>query len=187
MLLPDFEVVLNEIEEQAPERKWPIIGPERGKVLIDVIHEHKPKRILELGALVGYSSILMAANLDDDGEMVSIEIGPDNAHAARENQRRAGLADRCKVVEGDALQMIEAQAGSWDMLFIDAVKEDYLKYLKLAEPRLSSKAVVVADNVKRFAEAVQPYLDYVRNSVDYESTYHEVGDDAVEVSVRRRA
>jgi predicted O-methyltransferase YrrM len=70
------------------------------------------------------------------------------------------------------------------MLFIDAVKEDYLKYLRLVEPLLSSKAVVVADNVKRFAEAVHPYLDYVRNSGNYESSYHEVGDDAVEVSVR---
>ena len=185
MRMPDYEAVLRDIEEQAPANEWPIIGPDRGRVLIEVIDEHKPRRVLELGALVGYSSILIAANLGDDGRVVSIEIDPARAALCRQNQERAGLAERCEVVEGDALETIAALEGPWDMLFIDAVKEDYLRYLQLAEPQLAANAVVVADNVKRFAEDVAPYIEYVRTSGRYDSSYHEVEDDAVEVSVRR--
>lgn len=185
MLQPDYELVLREIEEQAPDEGWPIIGPAKSKALIDACQEHKPKRVLEIGALVGYSSIIIAVNLEDDAQVVSIEIDAQNAEICRTNQRRAGVAGRCQVVEGDALREIPKQAGPWDMLFIDAVKKDYLSYLRLAEATLSPDAVVVADNVLMAAEDVAPYLDHVRNSGDYDSVYHEFGDDAVEVSVRR--
>jgi predicted O-methyltransferase YrrM len=185
MLVPDYEVVLKEIEDQAEEKNWPIIGPEKGKVLIDVCREHNPRRVLELGALVGYSSTLIAANLEETGKVTSIEISPENADLCRANQIRAGVADRCEVVVGDALEVIPTLEGSFDMLFIDAVKEDYLRYLQLAEPKMVAGAVVVADNVLKFADDVKPYLDYVRNSGHYESSYHEFGEDAVEVSIRR--
>jgi predicted O-methyltransferase YrrM len=187
MLVPDYEVVLKEIEDQAEEKNWPIVGREKGRVLIDVCHEHNPRRVLELGALVGYSSTMIAANLDETGKVVSIEISPENAELCRANQIRAGMADRCEVIVGDALEVIPTLEGAFDMLFIDAVKEDYLRYLQLVEPKLTANAVVVADNVLRFADAVRPYLDYVRNSGKYDSTYHEFGDDAVEVSIRRQA
>ncbi len=176
------EQVLHEIESQAKEKGWPIIGPDKGAVLVDVVRKHKPKRILEIGALVGYSSVLMAANLPEGGQVVSIEIDPVRVEESRETQRRAGLADRCLVIQGDASEIITQLKGPWDMVFIDAVKEDYLHYLQEAEPALSPGAVIVADNVKLFAERVEPYLDYVRNSGRYSSSYHEFGDDAVEVS-----
>ena len=177
------EQVLHDIESEAKEKGWPIIGPERGAVLVDVIRRYKPKRILELGALVGYSSVLMAANLPAGGQVVSIEIDPTHVEESRATQRRAGLDDSCVVVQGDASEMIPRLKGPWDMMFIDAVKQDYLHYLKEAELVLSPGAVIVADNVKRAAEAVAPYLDYVRNSGRYFSSYHEFGNDAVEVSV----
>ncbi len=176
------EQVLHEIESQAEEKGWPIIGPEKGSVLVDVVRKHKPKRVLEIGALVGYSSVLMAANLPKGGQVVSVEIDPARVEESRETQRRAGLADRCLVIQGDASEIITQLKGPWDMVFIDAVKEDYLHYLQEAEPALSPGAVIVADNVKLFAERVEPYLDYVRNSGRYSSSYHEFGDDAVEVS-----
>lgn len=177
------EQVLHDIESQAEEKGWPIIGPEKGTVLVDVIRQHQPKRILELGALVGYSSVLMASNLPEDGQVVSIEIDPARVEESRATQRRAGVADRCVIVQGDASDTIRRLEGPWDMVFIDAIKQDYLHYLKEAEPALSPGAVIVADNVKRAAEAVAPYLDYVRNSGRYSSSYHEFGNDAVEVSV----
>lgn len=185
MLVPDYEVILKEIEDQAEERNWPIIGREKGKVLIDVCQEHNPRRVLELGALVGYSSTMIAANLEETSRVISIEINPENAELSRINQVRAGVADQCEVIVGDALEVIPTLDGQFDMVFIDAVKEDYLRYLQLAEPKMAANAVVVADNVLKFADDVKPYLDYVRNSGRYESSYHEFGDDAVEVSIRR--
>lgn len=185
MLVPDYEIVLKEIEDLAEEKKWPIIGREKGRVLIEVCQEHNPRRVLELGALVGYSSTMIAANLEETGRVISVEISEENAELCRANQIRAGIADRCEVVVGDALEMIPTLEGPFDMAFIDAVKEDYLRYLQLAEPKMTPAAVVVADNVLMFADAVKPYLDYVRNSGRYDSSYHEFGDDAVEVSIRR--
>jgi predicted O-methyltransferase YrrM len=183
MITPEQEQILRKIEDQAGKNNWPIIGRERGQVLVDVVQQYQPKRVLELGALVGYSSSLIAANLPEGGKVVSIEIDPERVAASRETQHRLGVADRCEVVQGDALEMIPKLEGPWDMLFLDAVKVDYLNYLKLAEPALAPGAVMVADNVKLFADEIAPYLDYVRDSDRYESSYHEVKDDAVEVSV----
>jgi predicted O-methyltransferase YrrM len=187
MITPEQEQILREIEVQAEKNNWPIIGPERGKVLVDVVRQYNPKRVLELGALIGYSSALIAANLPEGGKVISIEIDPERVAASRETQRRLGLDDRCEVVQGDALEMIPKLEGPWDMLFLDAVKVDYINYLKAAEPSFAPGAVVVADNVKLFADEIAPYLDYVRSSDRYASTYHEVEDDAVEVSVFRPA
>jgi len=179
-----YQQVLQEIEARADERDWPIIGPEKGALLVQLIQQHQPKRVLELGALVGYSSTLMAVNLPEGGEIVSIEIDHDNAETARETQRRAGVADRCRVVEGPALKMIQTLDGPWDFVFIDAAKEQYLNYLQAVEPFLAPGAVIVADNVKAFARDIRPYLDYVRTSPDYRSSYHDFGRDGMEVSTR---
>ena len=179
-----YRDVLDEIEARADDRRWPIIGPEKGALLVELIREHQPKRVLELGALVGYSSTLMAVNLPEGGEIVSIEIDHDNAETARDTQRRSGVADRCRVVEGPALKMIPTLDGSWDFVFIDAAKEQYLSYLQAVEPFLASGAVIVADNVKAFARDIGPYLDYVRNSPDYRSSYHDFDRDGMEVSTR---
>jgi predicted O-methyltransferase YrrM len=89
-----YQDVLRDIEASARERRWPIVGPKKGALLVEVVRQHKPRRILELGALVGYSSTLMAANLEPGGKVVSIEIDPANAELTRETQRRAGVADR---------------------------------------------------------------------------------------------
>lgn len=181
-LNPTYLNVLSEIEAQADQRGWPIIGPEKGRLLAELVREHKPRRILELGALVGYSSTLMAAQLDVGAKIVSIEIDHLNAELTRETQRRAGFADRCDVIEGPALKMIPTLQGPWNMLFIDAAKEEYLAYLEAAEPFLAPGAVVVADNVKIFADTIAPYLDYVRHSPRYVSAYHDFGHDGMEVS-----
>lgn len=179
-----YQDVLSEIEAQADERGWPIIGPDKGKLLVQVVREYKPKRILELGALVGYSSTLMAANLEADASIVSIEIDPRNAQMARETQHRAGVSDICDVIEGPALEMIPTLTGPWNMVFVDAAKEQYLAYLKAVEPFLAPKAVIVADNVKAFVDDIAPYLEYVRTSPHYRSAYHDFGSDGMEVSVR---
>ena len=183
--VPEYELVLRAIEELAAEQNLPIIGPKRGRLLTDLIKQHRPQRIVEIGALVGYSSILMAASLEQGATVISIEVEPARAAISGENQRRAGLAGRCQVLQGDALELIPRLERPWDMLFIDAVKEDYLRYLRAAEPALAPRAIVVADNVKRFAREVDGYLDYVRNSSRYDSVYHDFGDDGVEVSVVR--
>lgn len=179
--------VLREIERITGKHFLPIIGPEKGKVLAGVVRKYKPKRILEIGGLVGYSAILMASNLPKTGKIISIELRENAADIARENISKAGFEEIIEVRVGDAKEVIpklRKEKIKFDMMFLDAVKEDYLTYLKLAEPMLAGNVVVVADNAGVFAEAMEDYLDYVRNSGKYRSEYADVGFDALEISVK---
>jgi len=185
------EEVLESIEGVAPRLGLPIIGPKRGRFLDEVIEEHRPARILEVGTLVGYSAIRMARHLKDGEVITCVELREDMAAKARANFERAGVDRRVKVIVGDARKVLPALEEPYDMVFLDAVKGDYLFYLKSVERLLHRGSVVVADNVKSHLDEVKPYLDYVRNSGAYSSTYREAPPnfgsgpgDAVEVSVR---
>jgi predicted O-methyltransferase YrrM len=176
--------VLKEIEGSAYRRYLPIIGPRRGRVLIEAVRKHKPKRILEVGTLVGYSSILMGRELDEGAEIITIEYDRDEAEQARANIARAELPCKIEVLVGDALEVIPTLEGSFDMVFLDAAKHQYLGYLQLVENRLRSGGVVVADNVGFMSSSMRGYLDYVRDSGKYESEFHRSNGDGIEISVK---
>ena len=200
--------VLSEIEEIAKKNSLPSIGPIKGKIIGDIIKKYKPKRILEIGTLHGYSAILMASfllsvNDDDDGNdntvkeiiVTCLEIDKNLVNIAKKNIGKAGLSDRIEVITGDALETIPKLNNHYrfDMVFIDAVKNQYLKYLKLVEESdLMNKevAVVIADNVLIYENEMKDYLEYVRNSGLYNSYTTETTleftknvKDALEVSL----
>ncbi|MGP8124860.1 MAG: O-methyltransferase [Nitrososphaerales archaeon] len=188
------EDVLRSIEREAPAKGLPIIGPVRGVFLDEVINEHHPTKILEVGTLVGYSAIRMARLLKEGGRITCVELSQDFARVAMSNLGKAELADRVDVLVGDAKSVLPKVKGSYDMVFLDAAKGEYLGYLKSCERLLHPGSVVVADNVKSHAEEVAGYLDYVRNSGKFRSTYREAESnfrygagisepDAVEISV----
>ena len=177
-------MVLKEIEAMTEKEFLPIIGPDRGRVLIKVIRKTGPKRILEVGTLFGYSTILMAKELDASACLTTIEIHSDRAKLARENIRKADVHPKIDVIVGDALKVIPKLIGKFDMVFIDAAKEEYSDYLKLFEKKLHKGSVIVADNVGIFADQTKEYLDYVRSSGKYTSEYTPFGEDGVEVSVK---
>ncbi len=185
MVIVRAEKVLRRIERTAERTYLPIIGPERGRVLVDLIRSIKPKQILEVGTFIGYSIILMGKELGSDGEIVTIEIDEDSAKIAKENIRKAEIKPRVKVLVGNALCIIPGLRGKFDMVFLDAAKSEYLKYLRLTEDKLHTGSVVVADNVGAYAHLMRNYLDYVRNSVKYDSQFIPENGDGVEVSVRR--
>lgn len=174
--------ILKEIEEETRKEFLPIIGPQKGKVLVDLIIKHQPKKILEVGTLIGYSAILMGEYLQKDGQIITIEIDPPDVRRAKENIKKAGMENRIQILIGDAVERIKELDGPFDLLFLDAEKEEYLAYLKAAENKLSSNAVIVADNAGVFAEEMKDYLTYVRNSKKYKSTTLDFGFDAVEVT-----
>lgn len=176
--------VLKEIESMTERKFLPIVGPDKGRVLVRVIHEVKPKRVLEVGTLIGYSAILMAKELESDAHLITIEIHTNEAEMARENIKRAEVSQSIDVVVGDAIEVIPKLAGKFDMVFIDAEKTEYLDYLRLVERKLHRGSVVVADNAGIFADQMKDYLDYVRSSGRYRSEYVSFGEDGVEVSVK---
>jgi predicted O-methyltransferase YrrM len=162
----------------------PIIGPHKGVVLVEVIRDIKPKRVLEVGTLIGYSAILIAKELDSKAHLVTIEIHPGEAETARQNIKRAKVHPTVDVIEGDALKVIPTLTGKFDMVFIDADKTEYIDYLRLVEDKLHKGSVIIADNAGIFADQMKDYLDYVRSSGKYTSKFIPFGEDGVEVSVK---
>ncbi|MGZ5489910.1 MAG: O-methyltransferase [Nitrososphaeraceae archaeon] len=197
--------VLSEIEEIAKKDSLPSIGPIKGEIIEDIIKKYKPKRILEIGTLHGYSAILMGNFLldkDNDSNdnttkeiiITCLEIDKNFVNIAKKNIEKAGLSDRIEVITGDALKIIPTLNNHYrfDLVFIDAVKNHYLRYLKLVEDNnlLNKKSVVVADNVLIYEKEMKDYLDYVRNSGRYNSYTTETTleftkevKDALEVSI----
>ena len=177
--------VLRQIETASEKEFLPIIGPYKGKILAQEIRKAQPQHVLEVGTLIGYSAILMGKGLDENSEIVTIEIHRNEAEMARENIAKANISAKVEIIVGDALKVIPTLKGSFDFAFIDAEKSEYFQYLKLAEDKLRSGAVVFADNAGIFANQMSDYLDYVRNSGNYKSRYVQVDDDGVEISVKQ--
>lgn len=176
--------VLNNIEDVANTQYLPIIGPQKGQVLVDLVKSLKPRQILEVGTLVGYSAILIAQYLPPTGKLICVEMNHVSASKARYNLTQAGLLSQVNIIIGDIFQVIKNIPGPINLLFIDAAKDEYLQYLCLIEPKLAAKAVVVADNVGVFSSQLSDYLDYVRHSGKYDSKTIDFAFDAVEVSTR---
>jgi predicted O-methyltransferase YrrM len=182
--MSEADEVLRKIEASAKKKDWPIIGPDRGQILIEAVRQTKPQRILEIGTFRGYSTILMAKELDSCAYITTIEIRAYEAKQARENIERAKVLPKIDVIHGDALTVLPKITGKFDMVFIDAIKDEYLQYLKLIEGNLHKGSVIVADNAGASATRMRDYLDYVRSSGNYTSKYLPCGEDGVEVSMK---
>lgn len=189
--------ILGELEQLAKKEHLPSIGPIKGKIISEIIQKCKPTTILEIGTLHGYSAILMTDLLLDDyhdAKLITIEIEKNLADIARKNIGKAGLAHKIEVVCGNALDVIPTlTAYKFDLIFLDAVKSEYLQYLKLIEVNelMKKGSVVVADNVLLYENEMKYYLEYVRNSGRYKSQTTETTlefnknvKDALETSVQ---
>jgi predicted O-methyltransferase YrrM len=180
----DAEKVLKEIERMTKNQFLPIVGPRKGQVLVETIRRIKPKRVLEVGTLIGYSATLMGKELGKEAHLVTIEIHADEAEVARRNIKKAKILAETEVIVGDATEVIPTLKGKFDLVFIDANKSEYFEYLRLVESRLHKGSVIVADNAGVFADEMRDYLDYVRSSGKYSSEYVPMGEDGLEVSVK---
>ena len=182
--LSSAEKVLKQIEETAQRQFLPIVGPRKGRILAEEVRKAKPRHVLEVGTLIGYSAILLGKELDGKAEIVTIEIHRGEAKIAGENVVRAKIPPKVTIITGDAVEVIPTLNGPFDFAFIDADKSEYFQYLSLAEDKFHKGTVVVADNAGIFADQMSDYLDYVRNSGRYKSRYVQVSDDGVEISVK---
>jgi len=183
-MLSKADRVLRDIEKMSQKKFLPVVGPRRGKILVEVVRKVKPKRVLEIGTLIGYSAILMGKELGSDAHIIAIEIHTGEAAMAEENIRKAEIKPTVDVLVGNALKILPRIEGEFDMVFIDANKREYRDYLRLIEDNLHKGSVLVVDNAGILADEMSDYLDYVRSSGKYKSKYVPVGEDGLEVSVR---
>ncbi len=141
--------LLTELEEYATLNKVPIAEPETARLMSVLTKLVRPKKILEIGTAIGYSSIIMAQGLDADGKITTLEYDSKTAEIARENIKRAGLADKIQVIEADAKDYLSYldEDETYDMVFLDGPKAHYLFMLEDAVRLLRKGGLLVSDNI----------------------------------------
>jgi predicted O-methyltransferase YrrM len=129
------------------------VSPPQGKLLQLLVRLVGAKRILEFGTLGGYSAILMARALAEDGQLISLEANPDYAEVARQSIEAAAVGEKVEIRVGPALKALpaleEEGAGPFDLVFIDADKVNTPNYFAWALDRTRPGGLIVADNVVR--------------------------------------
>ncbi|MCH8067497.1 MAG: O-methyltransferase [Nanoarchaeota archaeon] len=182
---PPIQKLLNELENFGKTNFTFNIPAETGKFFYNLVLISKAKNILEIGASNGYSTIWLAeAAKQNNGKVTTIEISENKIKMAKENFNRAKLKN-IKIIHGDALKEIPKLKEKFDFMFIDAIKRDYIKYLKLNEKNLKKGAVIVADNAIIFKEKMKHYLNYLQNNKNYSSVLVPIGT-GIEFSLKLR-
>ncbi|MGZ4516003.1 MAG: O-methyltransferase [Mycobacterium sp.] len=136
------------------------VSAQQGKFLSLLAGAIEARRILEIGTLGGFSTIWLARGAGPQGSVVTLEYEPKHAEVARANLERAGVADRVEVIVGAALDTLPTlNGGPFDLVFIDADKENYVAYLEWAVRLARPGALIVADNVIRQGQILDPQDD----------------------------
>lgn len=146
-LIPERTGTLKEIEDFARENGVPIVQKETGVFLEFMTSMKKPKKILELGTAVGFSSILMYESAGVEPDIVTIERDEKMIEMAKVNLDRFNLRDKIKIEQGDCLEVLERLDDKFDLIFMDAGKGHYNHFLPHCLRLLKDDGIIVADNV----------------------------------------
>jgi predicted O-methyltransferase YrrM len=142
-----------------PAQRSLAVGPESGRLLFALVAPNAGCEVLEIGGSRGYSAIWLAAAARIlGGRVLSLEQEPAKIDAWRRNVAEAGLEEWAELVEGNARETLPAVGGSFDVVFIDAWKDDYEWYFGEARSKLEPGGIVVADNVAT-SPVVQAYAE----------------------------
>jgi predicted O-methyltransferase YrrM len=199
-LIVPGDPLLAEVEAAGRKRSIPIVMADTGMFLQLITFLRRPARVLEVGTGGGYSGLWIARALSQwGGELDTIETDPERAQVAVEYFRRAGLEERVHVHVGPALEILPDLTGPYGMVFLDAVKTEYMAYLNLALPLLEPYGVVAADNAlmggmaaddtipghwsPESVSAIRDYNDFVCRHPQLRSMVVPVGD-GVTLSVK---
>lgn len=130
-------------------------GHVQGKVLELFSSMIQPKRILEIGTFTGFSALCLVKGLCNDGKLYTLELREEDAQTARQYFTKAGMNDKIELHVGDALKLIPAMEETWDLVFIDADKVNYINYYELTLPSVKKGGWILADNVLFHGEVLQ--------------------------------
>jgi predicted O-methyltransferase YrrM len=161
------------------------VGPATGQLMNLLVKEAESKVVLEIGTSYGYSTLWLAeAARETQGRVITLELQSEKQQYAREQMRRAGLADFVDFRHGDAIQSLENLETNVDFVLLDLWKDLYVPCFRLFHPKLNPGAVVVADNML-FPESARThasvYRQHVRSQADMQSILLPVGS-GLEVS-----
>ena len=171
------ELVVDTIKHTAyPEME---VGHLEGAFLRMLVRLLRAKRILELGAFTGYSSLVMAEGLPDDGELITCDIDPETTEIAKRYWSRSLHGKKIELKLGPALETLKTIEGLFDIVFIDADKKNYINYWDLCITKIRSGGLLVVDNVLWSGSVLKPEDETDRAIADFNK--HVYNDKRVEV------
>ena len=191
--LPERNALFQELEQFAKEHRVPIMEPTGIDAMLQIMRIQSPKRILEIGTAIGYSALRMAEALPE-ASVVTLELDEVRVEQALANIKRAGLEDRVTVLKGNALDLYDevAAIGSYDAIFIDAAKGQYIKFFEIYSRCLSEKGCIYSDNVlfkglvaedvienqrlRGIVEQLKTFNKWLMENQDYDTSIISVGD-----------
>jgi caffeoyl-CoA O-methyltransferase len=176
---PDFFRRLEEETRATTSVPQMMVGPLEGQFLGWLVWLSGARTVLEIGTFTGYSSISMALNLPDDGRIVSLDVNEETTAIARRYAEEAGVADRIEYRVGPALDVLAELDGPFDLVFIDADKENYVDYYENVLAKLSDRGFIVADNVLWSGRVLDDEGDESTEAIK-SFNEHVAGDDRVE-------
>ncbi len=144
---PEPDSLILEMEQLAADKKIPILDWKSAELLEQILLLIKPKRVLEIGTAIAYSSIRIARKLKKKGYVDTIEKSLDNISLASEFIKKAGLENQINLIEGNAKEVMPLLDKKYDLIFIDADKEDYEKVFYYSLMLLKKGGVLFVDNL----------------------------------------
>ncbi len=196
-LLPPRDPLLAEMEAWAAARDVPVSDPEVGRLLSILARVRGARRILEVGTAIGYGTLCLARGAPE-ARVVTIDPDPERREVARGFLERGGVLDRVELVAGAALDVLPRLEGPFDLVYLDALKEQYRRYLDHVLPKLVIGGLVVADNLlwkgrvaeppaeeDRAADALRAFNGYLMIHPQLEAVLLPLGD-GLGVAVKTR-
>jgi predicted O-methyltransferase YrrM len=161
------------------------VNSNEGAFLRDQVIKVKAKHALEVGTSNGYSSIWIALGVrQSGGHLTTLEIDPVKVKLATENFRIVGVDSLITLMPGDALKTIPTLKGPFEFVFIDAWKQDYVKYLDMVLPLVPPGGVIMAHNVTDLRSQLLDFIERVKTDPRLKTTFAEPGPGGFSVSVK---
>lgn len=188
----DEDIVLKKLNRETHLKTFypnMLSGSVQGKFLEMISFMIRPKRILEIGTFTGYSAIALAKGLDKAGKLYTLEVNEEMDSFASKYINEAGMSDKIELIMGNALDVIPDLPDEFDMVFIDADKEQYVDYYELALLKLKKGGFLLADNVlwsgkvlendeksDKETKGIKTFNEYVKNDNRVEQVMLTVRD-----------
>ncbi len=191
-LLPIRSEFLVGLEAYAKDNKVPIVHPEVAQLLRLLIKLQRPREILEVGTAIGYSALVMAGALEGDFSITTLEKDPKMVEEAILNIKKAGYEKEIKLIEGDALETFPHLSKTYDFIFLDAAKGQYIEFMDYSLKLIKDGGLIVSDNVlykgmvakkapldrrnKTIVTRLRDYLEWINNIDGVSTSVIPIGD-----------
>jgi predicted O-methyltransferase YrrM len=191
-IIPSNKEYLVEIEKYAHENHVPIIEPEVAQLIKVLLKKNKPKKILEVGTAIGYSALIMAESTSEDTIITTIERNEEMISLANENIKKTPFKDRINIILGDAQDILPQLSDTYDFIFLDGAKGQYLEFFKYCSKYLNPGGIIMSDNVlfkgmvasdelvirrkKTIVKRLREFLEYINNIEGFVSCVIPIGD-----------